>query len=106
VTCDPEPDDPNLMQYPVGTQVQLTAAADDGKAFVHWEIYDPNHPGDANYAALDANDVVSLVMDTDRQVVAVFKCGSGAEQALPLLGIGALLCGFISRRFRRRTPSN
>ncbi len=102
VTCDPEPDDPNLMQYPAGAQVQLTATPDDGKAFVHWEIYDANHPGDANHAALDANDVLSLAMDTDRQVVAVFKCGSGAEQALPLLGISALLCGIISRRLRGR----
>ena len=43
-------------------------------------MFDPNYPDDVNYAAVDANNPISLVMDRDLQVVAVFRCGSGAAQ--------------------------
>jgi len=94
--------DPNLPEYTdPNTVVTLTAVPIDGKTFGHWEIYDPNHPGDANYVAIDANDSIVLVMDVDREVIAVFKCGSGVGQALPLLMIGAALCRFGFRVIRR-----
>lgn len=101
VTLDPAPDDANAPQYALGTSVTLTAVPNEGKRFGQWEIYDPNHPDDANYSVIDTNSVLTITMDHDCQVVAVFRCGSGAEQALPLLVITAMACGAIARRMRR-----
>jgi len=101
VDLDPVPGDPNLPKYPYGTPVTLTATPIDGKVFGQWELYDPNHPGDANYAAIDANSSIAIVMDADREVTAVFKCG-GAGQALPLLMVGVALCALAARRGRWR----
>jgi len=93
--------DPNQPIFEPNQPVTLTATPIDGKGFKHWKIYDPNHPGDANHAAVDANSSIAIVMDADREVTAVFKCG-GAGQALPLLMIGVALCGFAARRASRR----
>ncbi len=98
VDLDPEPDDANLTAYRAGTAVALTALPIEGKSFRHWEVYDPNHPGDANYAAVDTNNPITIVMDTDREVTAVFKCGSGVGAALPLLVVGVLLMAMRRRR--------
>ncbi len=87
-----EPNDPPA--YPEGVPVTLLAAPVGGKSFVEWEIYDPNHPGDPNYMVVDANNPITLVMDQDREVLAVFKCGTGAGAFLP-----ALLAGFLAFRF-------
>jgi len=100
VSMDPAPADANAPAFPVGTAVALTAVPVEGKGFKHWKIYDPNHPADANYAAVEPNDSITVVMDGDREVTAVFKCGSGMEQALPLLMIGAAVCAFAVRRTR------
>ena len=81
------------------TVVTLTAVPNEDKTFKHWEIYDPNRPGDANYAVLDTNDVLTLVMDADREVTAVFRCGTSG--ALPLLGIGLLIAVAAALRSRR-----
>jgi hypothetical protein len=105
VQMDPAPvdaNDPNAMLYPSGTTVTLTAAAVAGKAFREWTIFDPNHPDDSNFATVDANATTTIVMDTDRQVAAAFKCGSGAEQTLPLLVVGVAGLGVVSRRRRQR----
>ncbi len=95
VSLDPEPDDPNELRYPFGTEVTLTAEPIEGRAFRHWEIKDPNHPDDANYNVLDANLAITLTMDVDHEVTAVFMCGSEAASVLPLaamaLGVAALL---------------
>ncbi|MBN1342486.1 MAG: hypothetical protein JXQ73_07390 [Phycisphaerae bacterium] len=93
--------DPNLSTYPAGTPVTLTAEPIEGKSFRHWELYDPCYPNDANYATYDANGVVTIVMNADRQATAVFKCGSGVDQTLPLLGVGVCVLGFAARRCRR-----
>jgi hypothetical protein len=102
VILNPEPNDANQPRYLHGTTVTLTAVPIEGKSFRQWEIGDPNHPNDANYAAIDTNNPLTLVMDRDMQVTAVFKCGSGAAQGLPLLVIGMTAIGIVSRHARRR----
>jgi len=101
VTLSPEPNDANAPAFAYGTVVELTAVPNEGKYFRHWEVYDPCHPNDANCATIDANNPLTIVMDTDRQVTAVFKCGSGVEQTLPLLVVGLCVLGFAAW-YRRR----
>ena len=81
VELSPEPNDANLPQYAEGTTVMLTAVLDSNNAnhmFSHWDVYDPNYPGDTNHAVIDGNNPLTIVMDADREVTAVFKCGSSA----------------------------
>lgn len=94
--------DPNLPKYPAGTPVTLTATPIEGKYFREWRIDDPCHPGDDNYVTTDANNPITIVMDADRQVTAVFKCSSGLEQTLPLVIVGMCVLGFAARRRRRQ----
>ncbi len=86
--------DPNLAEYEPNSTVTLTASANPNKSFTHWKIYDPNFPGDANYAAIDANASITIVMNADREVTAVFKCGQAAAPMLPatlvMLGVLAM----------------
>ncbi len=95
VTLDPVPGDPNAPAYPAGTTVTLTALPGAERSFNRWEIDDPNYPGDANHATVDANTVITIVMDVDREVKAVFNCGSGVPMMLPLALLGAV--GLIRR---------
>jgi hypothetical protein len=99
VELDPEPNDPNLPQYPGGTAVTLTAVPVEGKAFRHWILCDPNYPGDSNVppATIDANNPITIVMDSDREVEADFKCGSGVEPMFPLM-LGVLGLFVLIRR--------
>jgi len=92
--------DPDQASYSSGTPVALTALPNEGKAFKHWIIYDPAHPGDDAYAELDTDLSTSVVMDADREVTAVFKCGTGLGPLFPLLVIGVTASGFMSRRRR------
>jgi len=102
VDVQPEPDDPEDMQLPAGTEVTLTAVPVEGKSFKHWQIFHPDHPNDANYATLDANDITTIIMDTDLHVNAVWKCGGVASLLLPLM-LGVLgLMALASRRRRRQ----
>jgi len=99
VLLTPEPNDANTPQYPLGTLVTLLAVPTPGKAFRKWEIYNPNYPGDANYAAKDANYIASIVMNADREVTANFKCAVGMEPFLPMtLGAFGLAVWFRRRR--------
>ncbi|MBN1345900.1 MAG: hypothetical protein JXQ73_24635 [Phycisphaerae bacterium] len=93
------PDDPNLRIYPGGTEVTLTAEPVEGRYFRHWELYDPNYPGDANYAELDSNCTTTLTMADSREVTAVFKCGSGLATPLVPMMLGVL---GLSAAIRRR----
>ncbi len=101
VDLDPEPDDPNEMAFPEGAEVTLTASPVDGKSLRHWQIFDPNFPNDANHATLDANEVITIVMDTDMHVNAVWKCGSGSAPLLPL-ALGVLVLAAVARRRGRK----
>ncbi len=97
-TVDVDPDEPN---YEAGTPVVLTAEPNPDKGFRHWEIWDPNHPGDPNYRAIDANSVITIVMDADRQVTAVFSCGAGAGPMLLPIALGLIgLSVAVGRRDR------
>jgi hypothetical protein len=95
-----EPNDPPA--YPEGVPVTLLAAPVSGKSFVEWEIYDPNHPGDPNYRVIDANNPITLVMDQNREVLAVFKCGTGAGTFLPVLLAGLLSFRSVMKGTGRR----
>jgi hypothetical protein len=99
VELDPEPNDPCAPEYPAGTSVTLTAVPIQGKAFARWEIYDPNHPNDLIHMATDSNNPMTLVMNADQHVTAVFKCGSGVEPAI-LPALPALLAALAFRRKR------
>lgn len=90
--------EPNQSEYLPCMVVTLTAEPNDGKIFTQWRIFDPNHPGDANYATEDTNTVLQLVMGEDWEVQAGFKCGSSL---LPPLAAGALCLvafGLVRRR--------
>jgi len=86
-----DPDDPNTPEeryyrFTDGTPIVMTATPVSGKSFGGWAIWsDPSKYPDANFAVLDSNAVVHVVMDSDKIVEATFKCGSGVE---PLIGIG------------------
>jgi hypothetical protein len=71
--------------------------------FGHWELDDPNHPGDGNYVIIDANNPITIGMNSNRQATAVFTCGSGVEQALPLLIVGLAVLGLGTSRRRAAT---
>ncbi len=84
--------DPDQLGYEPNDRVTLTAEPIERMEFRHWLIFDPNHRGDANYAAVDANNPTSVLMDDDREVTAVFKCGEGPWGAfLPMIVIGVAL---------------
>jgi len=101
-----DPNDPNWppFTYTNGKQVHLTAQPIGSNIFDRWELYDPDHPGDANYVATDVNNPLSIVMNADREVTAVFlggsgKCGRGVELGLPL-ALGVVVCTLVARRLR------
>ncbi len=98
VEIDPEPNDPNAPAYATGTVVTLTAIPNEGRSFNYWYIFDPNHPGDANYAMTDTNESIEILMDADREVTAAFRCG-GALVVPPLM-LALLVLGLV--RWRRR----
>jgi hypothetical protein len=102
VDLSPEPNDANLPRYPHGTSVTLTAVPNEGKLFNYWQVHDPNHPDDANFAATYTNNPITIVMDRDQQVTVMFKCGNGTASGLPPLVIGMTLIGLASGRRRRR----
>ncbi|MBN1343642.1 MAG: hypothetical protein JXQ73_13220 [Phycisphaerae bacterium] len=100
ITLDPEPNDANAPAYPLNETVTLTAEPIPDRYFRHWEIYDPNHPADANYALIDTNLSTSIEMMTDREITAVFKCGSGVLPLLP----AAMLLACITAVARKKDP--
>ncbi len=84
VAMFPKPLDSNSPRFPLAMPVTLTAEPIEGRQFKHWIVYDPNHCGDANYAVYDSNNPITILMDTDREVTAVFECGSNMSSFLPL----------------------
>ncbi len=98
-----DPNDPNTPAYAVRTEVTLTAVPVEGKSFNRWLIFDPNYPGDANYATEDTNTVTTVLMMADHQVEAQFKCGSSLGPMLPMLVL--LTAAAIVPRLRRHRRS-
>jgi hypothetical protein len=81
--------------------VTLTAIPVEGKAFDHWELYDPNYPGDPNHMiAQDSNNPLTIVMDSDQQVLAAFECGGSGAAMLPLGMAGVIGALLVIRRLR------
>ncbi len=100
VDLDPAPGDANTPTYPGRTEVTLTAQPNGNKAFKYWRIYDPNHPGDGNYAAIDSNNPITIVMSDAQRVKAKFTCGGGMGPMLPMV-LGAMgLVAFARRRWQ------
>jgi len=93
----PVPFEPNYV-YSACTEVTLNAQPIPPRGFKHWIIYDPNHCGDANYAVFDSNNPITIVMMADREVTAVFKCGSSMGPMLPIMLVGLLGLGVLRRR--------
>jgi hypothetical protein len=96
--------DPNLTWYPPGAAVTLAATPVDGKRFTGWTLLDPNHPGDANYGEHDSNATISVLMDTDREVMASFGCGATLHPVLVLMS-GILTLHLLRRRVSVRVQS-
>ncbi len=102
VVLNPAPDDPNylpeyapddaneVIKYPGGTEVLLTATDSPPKYFAHWEVYLLSDP---NYAAIDSNNPIAIVMNDNQKVTAVYECGSGSGALVPAMFgvVGALM---------------
>lgn len=54
--------------------------------------------GDPDYMVIDTNNPITISMDTDREVKAVFNCDSGMEQLFPLLVALGLFAAIRRRR--------
>lgn len=90
VSFDPAPWDANRPEYSLDTEVTLRALPFAQREFARWEIYDPNHPGDANYAAGDANNPTVVLMDSGKEVTAVFVDNFAVNVDIQGLGAVAL----------------
>ncbi len=100
VVVDPEPNDANHLAFPLGTKITLTAVADEDHALRHWQVFDPAFPNDDNYATVDANTTLTLTLDTDTHVRAVWKCGNNGG-FLPA-AVACFLGFSLLARFRTR----
>jgi len=98
VVLNPAPRDANLMEYPKGASVTLTAVAEPNRLFGHWEVYDSNHPDDANYAAIETLNPLAIVMNGDRHVAASFSCGGTGGGALMSLVVLLGIAVMVARR--------
>ncbi|MBN1342487.1 MAG: glucosyltransferase-I [Phycisphaerae bacterium] len=105
VSWAPAPTLTNPLRYALGTQVHLTATPNEGRSFVHWQIFDPNYPGDANYATIETSNPTVITMDTDQEVTAVFKCGAGIEPFFPIVAVMTVLSSLAVKRTRSRVSS-
>ncbi|MBN1343546.1 MAG: hypothetical protein JXQ73_12735 [Phycisphaerae bacterium] len=99
VDLDPPPGNPNEPVFRAGSTVTLSAIPDDNGRFDTWVLYDPNYPGDSNHAVIDANQTITVTMDADRQIAAVFKCGP-IGSLTPPLAMGMMIV-VAALRFRR-----
>jgi hypothetical protein len=107
VDCVPVPDDANAPRYPRGTVVELMAVpTTEYNGFKRWLVFDPAHPDDVNHVSIDANNPLTLTVDADRHVSAVFGCGIGTGMTTTvLLAVSLTLAGFRALMHgRRRAP--
>jgi hypothetical protein len=97
VTKDPN-EDPNWGGYLYPTVVTLTAHRNTGQHFVEWQIFDPCHPSDANYATKDSNEITHVLMDADKHVSAQFECNNGSGIPLAVVAFALFAVKVRSRR--------
>ena len=89
--------------YDANTVVTLTAGPNPNRSFIHWLVFDPNHPDDANLAVVDTNLVLTLTMDTDWHVEAAFSCGElGGHFYTGMVMVLTVGVWFARRTGRRR----
>lgn len=79
------PYSPTRYYYDPNTIVTLTAVPNPDREFNHWVLHDPAHPDDPDYDVIDPNNPITLPMDVDRRVTAVFACGQGASLAMMMM---------------------
>ncbi len=89
---------PDWIAYPPGTTVELTAVPEPNHGFNKWVLFDPNYPGDANYATTDTANPIWITMNADREVEAKFSCGGSSTMMPMVLGLLALSVGVALRR--------
>ncbi len=95
VTLQPLSDHPDQpYQYPAGEPVVLTAVPSGGH-FVHWKIYDPNHPDTPDITTINP---LTISLDEDMKVLAEFACGAGVAPMLPPMLAALGLAFWIARR--------
>lgn len=94
---------PDWPAYPPYTPVTLTARPEPNRGFKKWVVYDPNFPGDPNYATEDTNLVLNIIMDGNYEVEARFMCSSGMGDVLPMMALAAGVLGCVSFRRRQQT---
>ncbi len=103
VTLSPPAEDANLAVYEAGQAVTLNAAPTGGNRFEAWALCDPNYPGDLNHAVHDSNNPITVVMDRDREIHAIFRCSEGLPGSFTLFGMGLMgLLGWRRRAARLR----
>lgn len=88
--------DPDLpRKFPNGVEVTLEAVPNPTRGFKKWKITDPN-----GVVTEDTNSIITITMDGDYDVEAVFKCSSSSS--LMPLGVVLLVLtmGVVIRRFR------
>jgi len=95
--------EPNRPVHPPGALVTLTPVPHEHRTFREWTVFAPNHPDDANYAAIDANNPLVVVLNDDLHVQGAFKCGSGLGPMLPL-ALGLIGAMGPARREKKHTP--
>jgi len=98
VEISPEPNDPNAPEFPRGTTVTLTAHPIEGRGLRQWDIFDPNHPDDANFALADSNLTTTLVLYADTHVDVAWKCSSDVAPVLPVVLLGWVGLWGVRRR--------
>ena len=89
---------PDWVAYPPGTLVALEAFPNPDKSFNKWKLFDPNFPGDANYATNDTTNPITITMMADREVEGAFKCGSSAAPLLPIVLVLLGLLAIVRRK--------
>ncbi len=87
-----------VLLFSSGAVGQITVGAMGDSYSEEYRLLDPNSPGDANHAAIHPNLSIALTMMDDREVVAVFGCGSGLPVPLLLLAaMGLTACRFAHK---------
>jgi hypothetical protein len=101
VQVDPAPGDLHSFTVAYGSTVTFTAIANDKRRFKAWQLFDPLHPGDANYMVVNTANPLVITAYTDLEVVATFGCGITGT-VTPVAAAAVLACWMVGRSRRPR----